>query len=416
MGPPSVVMKLFDWWREGDAAAQRAFVAASLGWMLDAFDVMLYALVLPTLLPALGLGTSVGGQLQSLTLIAAAAGGLTFGLIADRFGRTRALMLSVLLYSIFTALCGFAQTAAQLAIFRVCLGIGMGGEWASGAALVSESWPATHRGKVLGFMQSSWAVGYGLATVVNWVVQDVAGLSWRAVFFVGVLPAFFTLWVQRKVQEPAAWHAMRAARPSGALAKTLRGPLLGITIALCLMNAFALCAYWGFNTWVPSYLSAPIAKGGIGQSRGTMSALVFANNVGTWFGYVSFGYISDAIGRRRSYVWFLLIAAALTWAYTMVRSPLALLALGPATAFFATGNFSGFGAVTAELYPTAVRATLQGLTYNIGRIASAGAPWLVGAVADTRGYPAALSLAAVAFVFAAMCWVFIPETRGRQPA
>jgi MFS family permease len=391
-------------------------VAASLGWMLDAFDVMLYALVLPTLLPALGLGTSVGGQLQSLTLIAAAAGGVTFGLVADRWGRTRALMLSVLLYSIFTALCGFAQTAAQLAIFRVCLGIGMGGEWASGAALVSESWPATHRGKVLAFMQSSWAVGYGLATVVNWFVQDVAGLGWRAVFFVGVLPAFFTLWVQRKVQEPAAWHAMRAARPSGALAKTLRGRLLGITIALCLMNAFALCAYWGFNTWVPSYLSAPIAKGGMGQSRGTMSALVFASNVGTWFGYVSFGYISDAIGRRRSYVWFLLIAAALTWAYTLVRSPLALLALGPATAFFATGNFSGFGAVTADLYPTAVRATLQGLTYNIGRIASAGAPWLVGAVADTRGYPAALSLAAVAFVLAAMCWAFIPETRGRQPA
>jgi MFS family permease len=409
-------MKLFDWWREGDAAAHRAFVAASLGWMLDAFDVMLYALVLPTLLPALGLGTSVGGQLQSLTLVAAAAGGVTFGLVADRWGRTRALMLSVLLYSIFTALCGFAQTAAQLAIFRVCLGIGMGGEWASGAALVSESWPATHRGKVLAFMQSSWAVGYGLATVVNWFVQDVAGLGWRAVFFVGVLPAFFTLWVQRKVQEPAAWHAMRAARPSGALAKTLRGRLLGITIALCLMNAFALCAYWGFNTWVPSYLSAPIAKGGMGQSRGTMSALVFASNVGTWFGYVSFGYISDAIGRRRSYVWFLLIAAALTWAYTLVRSPLALLALGPATAFFATGNFSGFGAVTADLYPTAVRATLQGLTYNIGRIASAGAPWLVGAVADTRGYPAALSLAAVAFVLAAMCWAFIPETRGRQPA
>ncbi len=409
-------MNLFDWWREGDAAAHRAFIAAALGWMLDAFDVMLYALLLPTLLPSLGLDSSVGGQLQSLTLVAAAAGGITFGVIADRWGRTRALMLSVLLYSIFTGACGFAQTAAQLAVFRVCLGLGMGGQWASGAALVSESWPATHRGKVLAFMQSSWAVGYALATVVNWFVQDVAGFGWRAVFFVGVVPALLTVWVQRRVEEPAAWHAMRASRPAGALAKTLRGRLLGITIALCLMNAFALCAYWGFNTWVPSYLSAPIAKGGIGQSRATMSALVFANNVGTWFGYVSFGYISDAVGRRRSYVWFLLIAAALTWIYTTVRSPLALLALGPATAFFATGNFSGFGAVTAELYPTAVRATLQGLTYNVGRIASAFAPWLVGAIADTRGYPTALSLTAVAFVLAAMCWAFIPETRGRQPA
>jgi MFS family permease len=145
-----------------------------------------------------------------------------------------------------------------------------------------------------------------------------------------------------------------------------------------------------------------------------MSALVFANNVGTWLGYVAFGYISDAFGRRTSYVWFLLAAAVLTWAFTTVRSPWALLALGPATAFFATGNFSGFGAVTAELYPTAVRATLQGLTYNIGRIASAGAPWLVGALVDSRGYPAALSLAAAAFVCATVCWIFIPETRGRQ--
>jgi MFS family permease len=406
-------VNLFAWWRDADAHAHRAFVAAAMGWMLDSFDVMLYALVLPTLLPSLGLASSTGGRLQSVTLVAAAVGGISFGVLADRWGRTRALMLSVLLYSIFTAACGFATTALQLAVFRICLGLGMGGEWASGAALVSETWPAEHRGKALAYMQSAWAIGYALATAVNWFVQDVAGWSWRAVFFVGVIPALFTLWVRRSVEEPAAWHAMRAAPTPGALRRTLRGPLLGITIALCLMNSFTLFAYWGFNTWVPSYLSAPLAKGGIGLSRGTMSALVFANNIGTWLGYVSFGYISDAVGRKRAYVWFLIAAAVLTWIYTLMRSPWALLALGPATTFFATGNFSGFGAVTAELYPTAVRATLQGLTYNIGRVASAGAPWIVGALADTRGYPAALSLAAAAFVCATLCWFFIPETKGR---
>lgn len=384
--------------------------------MLDAFDVMLYALVLPSLMKSLSLPSSVGGRLQSVTLIAAAIGGIAFGVIADRWGRTRALRLSILLYSIFTAACGFAASAVELTVFRICLGFGMGGEWASGAALVSETWPTRHRGKALAFMQSSWAVGYALATIVNYLVQDVAGWSWRVVFFVGVAPALFTWWVQRYVKEPAVWHAMRAAPIPGVLRQTLRGPLLGITIALCLMNSFTLFAYWGFNTWVPSYLSAPATSGGLAFSGGMMSALVFANNVGTWFGYVSFGYISDAIGRRRSYVWFLLAAAVLTWAFTTVRSPWALLALGPATAFFATGNFSGFGAVTAELYPTAVRATLQGLTYNIGRIASAGAPWLVGALVDTRGYPAALSVAAAAFVCATFCWIFIPETRGRQVA
>ena len=408
-----VFVSPFAWWTEADHEAHRAFLAAAAGWMLDSFDVMLYALVLPSLMKSLGLASSVGGRLQSVTLIAAAVGGIGFGVLADRWGRTRALMLSVLLYSIFTAACGFAATALELGVFRVCLGLGMGGEWASGAALVSETWPAAHRGKVLAYMQSSWAVGYALATVTNWIVQDALGWSWRAVFFVGVIPALFTLWVRRSVKEPAVWHAMKAAPSTVGIRATLRGPLLGITIALCLMNSFTLFAYWGFNTWVPSYLSSPASAGGLAFSRSTMSGLVFASNVGTWLGYVSFGYISDAVGRKRSYVWFLIAAAVLTYAYTLVRSPWALLALGPMTAFFATGNFSGFGAVTAELYPTAVRATLQGLTYNIGRVASAGAPWLVGALADARGYPAALAVAAAAFVCATFCWIFIPETKGR---
>ena len=204
---PSVMVR-----RRRRAPRERALVAASLGWMLDAFDVMLYALVLPSLMRATWRSTqTTAGRLQSLTLLAAAAGGIAFGVLADRWGRTRALMLSVLLYSIFTAACGFAQTALQLAVFRICSGLGMGGEWASGAALVSETWPDAHRGKALGLMQSSWAIGYGLAALVNWLVQDVLGLDWRAVFFVGVLPALFTFWVRRSVEEPEMWRAARAA-------------------------------------------------------------------------------------------------------------------------------------------------------------------------------------------------------------
>lgn len=187
---------LFSWWHAGSPEARRALVAASLGWMLDSFDVMLYALVLASIMPDLGLTKDVAGALGSVTLLASAAGGLFFGVIADRYGRTRALMASVLIYSIFTAACGLSQTIAQLAIFRVLLGIGMGGEWASGAALVSETWPAEHRGKALGFMQSAWAVGYGAAAIVTAIVLPRWG--WRGVFFVGVLPAFFTLWVRRR--------------------------------------------------------------------------------------------------------------------------------------------------------------------------------------------------------------------------
>ena len=149
---------LFGWWREGDAAAKKALVAASLGWMLDAFDVMLYSLVVASIIRDLAIDTTTAGWIASVTLIAAAAGGILFGVVADRFGRTRALMASVLLYSVFTALCGVAQSALQLAVFRIFLGFGMGGEWASGAALVSETWPDHVRGRALGFMQSAWGL------------------------------------------------------------------------------------------------------------------------------------------------------------------------------------------------------------------------------------------------------------------
>ncbi len=381
--------------------------------MLDAFDVMLYALVQKSLMADLHLDPAAAGSLQSLTLLAAAAGGLLFGLLADRWGRTRALSLSVLLYSVFTAACGFAATAAQLALFRICLGLGMGGEWASGAALVSETWSDQDRGKALGFMQSSWAIGYALAALVNWLVQDVAGFGWRAVFFVGVLPALYALWVRSRVEEPVLWQRARATPKRGSLGRALGGRMLGVTVAVTLMNACTLFGWWGFNSWVPTYLSSSSQQGGIGLSVRLMSLLVITMQAGMWLGYVTFGFISDAIGRRRTYVGYLILAAALVWSYTSSRNPWVLFALGPVTAFFATGYFSGFGAVTAELYPTEVRATAQGFTYNLGRVVSAFAPRAVGSLATTRGYPAALSLAAAAFLLAAMFWVFIPETKGR---
>src|SRR5687767_4822559 len=181
-------------WTEASPAARKSLVAASMGWLLDAFDVMLYALILTAVVKDLGLTLTVGGQLASLTLAASAVGGLIFGVLADRLGRTRALSLSILLYSVFTFACGLAQNVWQLALFRILLGLGMGGEWASGAALVSETWPERHRGKALGLMQSCWAIGYGLAALVVAIVLPRFG--WRAVFFVGIVPALFTLWIQ----------------------------------------------------------------------------------------------------------------------------------------------------------------------------------------------------------------------------
>jgi len=402
---------LLAWWTEADARAHNAFIAASLGWMLDSFDVMLYAIVVAALIEDLHLSFATAGILNSVTLLSAAAGGMVFGVLADRLGRKRALMAAVLIYSIFTAACGFAQNALQLALFRVLLGIGMGGEWATGAALVSETFPARHRGKALAFVQSAWAIGYGLAALVNLIVMPIWG--WRGVFFVGVLPALFTLWIQRGIEEPSTWTKTPAV-DRGRFGMLFEPHIAGVTVAIALMNSFCLFAWWGLNGWVPGYLRLPAAQGGIGLSSSTMSWFVIAMQVGMWFGYVSFGFLADAIGRKRTYVIYLIAAAVLLPTYGFLRVPVLLLLLGPFVAFFGTGYFSGLGALVAELYPTSVRATAAGFCYNFGRIASAAAPYTVGTLAATSGFGVAFTVAGAAFLLAAVMWLWIPETRNSE--
>lgn len=408
----------FTWLTTSTGEQRRALGAACLGWMLDSFDVNLYALVLASVMADLAISKPTAGLIGSFTLVAAAAGGILFGVAADRWGRTKALIGSILIYSVFTGLCGVAQTAWHLMLFRALLGIGMGGEWASGAALVSETWPAEHRGKALGVVQSSWAVGYAAAAVMTQVVLPLWG--WRAVFFLGVLPALATAWVLKRVEEPEIWRRGKdgARRTLGSpvtarFADIFRGRMLRLTIFVTLMNACTLFAYWGFTQWVPAYLELPVAQGGRGLAH-YKTLLIVAMNVGMWFGYVTFGFVSDAIGRKRTYVAYVVAAAAFVLLYGFTRSPLALLLLGPLTGFFGAGYFSGFGAVTAEIYPTAIRATAQGFTYNLGRVVSAAAPWTVGALAQTRGFTAAFATAALAFVLAAVMWIWIPETKGRE--
>jgi MFS family permease len=356
----------------------------------------------------------VGGVLNSVTLVAGAAGGLLFGGIADRYGRKRALMGSVLLYSIFTALCGFAANLWQFVVFRALLGIGMGGEWASGAALVAETWPVATRSRAFAFMQSSWAIGYGAAAVVTGFVLPRWG--WRAVFFVGVLPALLTLWIRRSVEEPAMWKARsKTAVPlTSRVAELFRSRYRAATMAITAMNACTLFAWWGLNTWVPAYLVLSPAEGGVGLSIVGTSGVVFTMQVGMWLGYVSFGFIAETVGRRRAYVSFLIAASVLLPTYGFVKNPMVLLALGPFVAFFGTGYFSGFGPLTAETYPTAIRATAQGVTYNTGRLASAAAPFVVGSLASARGFGFAFLVSGSAFLLAAVLWIAIPDTRGGE--
>ncbi len=404
---------MFAWWHAADARARHAFVAAALGWMLDSFDVMLYSLVLAALIqdPVLQLSTAVAGQLGALTLLSAAVGGVVFGVLADRIGRKRALMAAVLIYSVFTAACGLVQNVAQLAVFRILLGFGMGGEWATGVALVSETFPARHRGKALAFVQSSWAIGYGLAALVNLLVMPLWG--WRGVFFVGVIPALFTLWIRRKVEEPELWQRTPPAQ-RGRIGELFTAGRARVTVFIILMNACCLFGWWGLNLWVPAYLNLPIERGGIGLTSTAMSWFVIAMQVGMWFGYISFGYLADAVGRKRAYIGFVLMASLLLPLYGYLREPLLLLLLGPFVAFFGTGYFSGFGAVIAELYPTSIRATAAGVGYNVGRIASAAAPFVVGSLAGSRGFGVAFAITGAAYFLAAVAWVGIPDTQNKE--
>jgi MFS family permease len=280
----------------------------------------------------------------------------------------------------------------------------MGGEWASGAALVSDSFPEKHRGKALAFVQSSWAIGYGAAAIANLVILPRWG--WRGMFFAGVLPALLTIWIRRSVEEPETWRAApRAAR--GQLTAIFGRGVARTTFFVTLMNACTLFGWWGLNGWVPAYLRLSPAQGGVGLSSSTMSIFVAIMQVGMWFGYVSFGFIADAVGRGRAYVTFLLATSVLLPLYGFIREPVWLLLLGPVLAFFGTGYYSGFGALTADIYPPAVRATAQGFTYNIGRLASAAAPYVVGSLAATQGFATAFAVAGVAFLMAALAWLGI---------
>jgi MFS family permease len=401
-----------EWPRDVTPAERKSLLAGGLGWMLDAMDVMLYSLVLAYLIREFSMDKSTAGFLISLTLIASAIGGLFFGVLADRIGRTRALMASILIYSLATAACGFSRTIPQLAVCRFVLGLGMGGEWTAAAALIAETWRAEHRGKALGLMQSAYAIGEAIAALVVAVVLPHFG--WRGVFFVGVLPALLVFWIQKSVPEPAIWKNRERSVRGVWLKRLLEKDVFRNGLLATAMNACGMFGYWGLFTWVPAYLSLPASQGGRGLSLVKTTTFFLVLCGGKWLGYALFGFFADAFGRRKSFFVYLMIAAALVPLYGMARSPFWLLALGPLVAFFGTGFFSGYAAIASEIFPGEIRAAAMGLSYNIGRGLSAAAPFAVGALAIRYGIGPAFFLQAAAFFVAALLALALPETRGRQ--
>jgi MFS family permease len=407
----SASSRLFNWPRDTTAAERQTLVAGGLGWMLDAMDVMLYSLVIAFLMREFAMDTRTAGFLNSLTLVASAIGGLVFGWVADRIGRTRALMASIGLYSVASAACGFSHSITELAAFRFLLGLGMGGEWTAAAALIAETWRPEHRGKALGLMQSSYAIGEAIAALVVAVV--LPNFGWRAVFFVGVLPALLVFWIRRNVPEPAVWKNRVATERSGFFGVLFGKGVFRVGLLATTMNAFGMFGYWGLFTWIPAYLSLPVSQGGRGLSLVKTTTFFLVLCFGKWLGYASFGFFADAFGRRKPYFIYLLIAAGLTPIYGSTKSAFWLLLLGPFVAFFGTGFFSGYAAIASEIFPGEIRAAAMGLSYNIGRGFSAAAPFAVGALALHYGIGPAFSLLAAAFFIAALLALQLPETVGR---
>ena len=398
-------------WRNTTSAQRRTLVAAGLGWMLDSFDVMLYSLVLTSLMREFGMSKSTAGLLNTLTLIASAIGSFGFGVLADRFGRRRMLSMSILTYSLFTFACGFSPGITVLAVFRFLLGLGMGGEWNSGAALVAETWPTAWRGRAMGLVQSSWAIGYALAAIVAGAI--LPRLNWRWVFFAGLLPAFVTLWIQHKVPEPEVWRRQLAAPP---LSQEERSQLWRASapylLSLFLMNSCGMFAWWGLFTWLPAYLALPESQGGRSfQMLGLTSFLVVLNLAGMFPGYLLFGTLADKFGRKRSIILYLFMAAAATPFFAAAREPWLILLTASITAFFGTGFFTGSGLIGSELFPTPIRATALGFSYNAARGCSAFAPYLIGRLGQQHGLGVAFLACAVAFAGAGLCAFALPETR-----
>jgi MFS family permease len=401
------------WFTQATPVQKNALFASGAGWMLDAMDVMLFSLMLPQLMSSFQMSAQTAGLLNTLMLISSAFGGICFGVFADRCGRVKALTWSILIYAFFTLACGFSQTILQLALFRILMGFGMGGEWGTGASLISETWPAKDRGKAMGLVQSCWAIGYAAAAILVSILLPAFG--WRSVFFFGVVPALAVIWIRKNVSEPEAWKKAQKEKSLGDWKQLLKTPYRKPFLIITFMNAGTLFAWWGLFTWIPSYLALPPEKGGAGLDLVKSATWIVVMQVGMWLGYVSFGFLSDRFGAKRMYITFLFFAAILTLIYGSTQDPLVLLCLGPFIGFFGTGYFSAMGTLTAELFPSSILSTTQGSAYNIGRGLSAFAPFLMGYLAKDHGLGAAFQSVAIFFVFSIGLALFLPASSKPAP-
>lgn len=401
---------MLDWFHGLDRDGRRTFWACFGGYALDALDVQIYSFVVPVLIGLWGMSNTQAGLLATATLILSALGGWAAGLLADRLGRVRTLQITIAWFAVFTFLSGFTNSFDQLLVTRGLQGLGFGGEWAAGSVLMAEVIAARHRGKAVGVVQSSWSVGWGAAAILATLLFSLLppAYAWRALFFVGLLPAASVFLVRRSVPEPKVF-VQAQARPS--MLAIFSPRFISVTLRGCLLALGAQGGYYAITTWLPAFLRTERHLSVLG-SGGYLGVII----AGSFCGYITSAYLSDGLGRRKTFLLFAVGSMAVVLSYTQLPiSNGLMLVLGFPLGFFASGIFSGMGALFSELFPTELRGSGQGFCYNLGRGLAALFPTLVGLASAHMPLGQAVGLfAGAAYALVILAALLLPETRGRE--
>lgn len=405
---------MFKWFWSLSSRERHTFWACFGGWALDAFDVQIYALVMPTLIAIWGLSRGQAGTLGTVALLMSAVGGWIAGILADRIGRVRVLQVTILWYAFFTLLSGFTSSYDQLLVVRSMQGLGFGGEWAAGAVLMAEVIPARVRGRAVGCVQGGWPIGYGGAVILCTALFSFfpSAEAWRYAFFIGILPALATLAMRRSVKDLDIFvEAKASSAPKGSLLDVFRPPLIRRTAAASLLAAGALGGSYTILIWLPTYLRQ-VEHLSVLHTGSYLGLNIF----GSLLGYVICAHLSDAIGRRLTFAIMAIAAAGTVAVYTLVSiTSMETLVLGFFLGFFQSGIVAGMGATFAELFPTNVRGNAQGFSYNFGRGIGAAMPALVGYVGTTTHLGTAIGgFAVVSYALVLLAILMLPETRGKE--
>jgi MFS family permease len=413
-------------WRTLTGYQWLVLVVAWLGWVFDSMDSTIYALVMaPALKEILGPRATAetigwyGGLIFSIFIIGWSLGGIVFGIAADYLGRARTLVITILIYAVFTAMAGFSHTWWELALYRFLTALGIGGEWAAGATLVAEVWPESLRVKGAGLLQSAWGAGYFLAALLYLGLSD---MSWRVMFFVGIAPALVAVLARLKVREPERWVEVRRGsrwveQRSSKLAvlfapATRRDTLVGTALAFV-----AVFGLWGATNWTPTLVRELLESRDLDTASVArlVSYATMSLNAGAILGYLAFAPLAEWLGRRGAFLVMLAgSAAALPATFLFPTSYATALLLLPVLGFFSNGIFSGFPIYLPELYPTSIRATGAGFCFNAGRVLAAAGPFMTGTlVAHLGSFALAASSMAVIYLLGIVILSRARETKSQ---